>query len=127
MGEGYKLKTLLAIVFTALVGSGCFVYASDFSKKPISAGNLEFSNKLTGDQLIEAARKLKKADPNFKYVSVNQCGKDEYCIHFLYQNTGADNSKLSNLMKVWQKDYEKALKASSIGPAEVLCLNDCTP
>ena len=121
------MRFLTATIFWAVFGFGNLALASDFSKKPLSAGNLEFSNKMSGDQLIEAAKKLKKSDPNFKYVSVNQCGKDEYCIHFLYSNptNGNGSSKLLELIKTWSKEYNYAYKASSIGPAEVLCLNDC--
>jgi hypothetical protein len=119
------MKNLFLCATITLLGFANIAYSSDFTKKPISAGTIEFNSKMSGDTLIEAAKKLKKSDPNFKYMAVNQCGPNEYCVQFLYNNTGDGNKKLLSTVDTWSKEFAKEIKGRSIGPAEVLCQNDC--
>lgn len=91
-----------------------------FTEHRMAAGDINFSNKYSAEQVITAAKKLLKSDSNFKSMVVTQCDKDSYCIRFLYYNTDKDGSALSNLLKRWSTEYGKDYLGSNTGPADVL-------
>lgn len=114
------------LLFVLLLGVAIVAKAeSDLTKHSTSAGNFTFADKYSLENVTQAAQKLRKEDSNFQYMSVAQCHKTQYCIYFLYNNTGSDNSNLVKLVEKYQKEYGKSLVSTSIGPADVLCMRDC--
>ncbi len=91
-----------------------------FTEHRMTAGDVNFSNKYSAEQVTTAAKKLLKVDSNFKSMVVTQCDKDRYCIRFLYYNTDNDGSALSNLLKKWSAEYGKDYLGSNTGPADVI-------
>lgn len=114
------LKNLICLVVLIFSIGASTETVKKFTEHRMAAGDVNFSNKLSAEQVTIAAKKLLKADTNFKSIVVTQCDKDSYCIRFLYYNTDSDGSALRNLLKKWSQEYGKDYLGTNIGPADVL-------